>query len=84
MKGALEAEDAKAIVTPFLFPATSDGSTFRAAGHAFYGLLPCKLSLAEIEGIHGRDERIREESLESGVRITLRTLQRFLGIIKGE
>lgn len=69
-----------ALVSPFLFPASSDGNTFRAAGHAVYGFLPCRLELSEVESIHGKDEKMREASLEQGIRVVTELLLRLKAV----
>ena len=66
-----------ALVTPFLFPASSDGNAFRRDGHAVYGLVPCKLAKSEVEAVHGVNERIRDVSLEQGTRVIVQTMLRL-------
>lgn len=67
----------EAIVTPFLFPASSDSNIFRARGHDVYGLVPAALGQAELAAIHGTDERLREDALVMGVRVFYETLLRL-------
>lgn len=54
---------------PFLFPATSDNSTFRAEGIPSYGLIPAIVQTSDINSIHSHNERISTEVLGSGIRI---------------
>jgi carboxypeptidase PM20D1 len=73
------ANDPKAIPTRFLFPASSDGNAFRGQGHAVFGIIPAKFEQSEIDGVHAKNEAIREVSLEQGVRQTLETCLRLRG-----
>ncbi len=77
LEASLKQIEPDAAVSRFLFPASSDGNTFRAAGHKMFGLLPCELTRQELEAVHGPDERLREESLVFGVRVVLETLLRL-------
>ncbi len=54
---------------PFLFPATSDNSTFRAAEIPSYGLIPAIIQTSDINSIHSHNERISTEVLGSGIKI---------------
>jgi acetylornithine deacetylase/succinyl-diaminopimelate desuccinylase-like protein len=54
---------------PFLFPATSDNSTFRSHGIPSYGLIPAIVQTSDINSIHSHNERISTEVLGSGIRI---------------
>jgi acetylornithine deacetylase/succinyl-diaminopimelate desuccinylase-like protein len=70
-------EEPACTVTRFLFPASSDGNAFRVAGHPVFGLLPVRMTQDELDGIHGRNERIKEAELEKGVRVFLETFMRL-------
>jgi acetylornithine deacetylase/succinyl-diaminopimelate desuccinylase-like protein len=77
LEGAVTGQEANALVSPMVFPASSDGNAFRLAGHEFYGLFPCRLERAELEAIHGVDERLSEASLEQAVRVLVETILRL-------
>ncbi|MBI3891713.1 MAG: M20/M25/M40 family metallo-hydrolase [Candidatus Wallbacteria bacterium] len=77
LEATLHDTDKDALVTPFLFPASSDNNFFRAAGHPVFGFLPCRLEKAELDSIHGKDERLRDESLEQGIRVLTGLLLRL-------
>lgn len=70
-------EVTNALVSPMVFPASSDGNAFRNAGHEFYGLFPCRLERSELEAIHGVDERLAEASLEQASRVLVETSLRL-------
>lgn len=77
LEGAVLADTKNALVSPMVFPASSDGNAFRNAGHEFYGLFPCRLERSELEAIHGIDERVSEASLEQATRILAETMLRL-------
>ena len=53
--------DAAAI--PFLFSAGTDTKHYRAVAQAMYRLTPVKQTSQQLEGVHGRDERIEVANL---------------------
>ncbi|PTB97768.1 succinyl-diaminopimelate desuccinylase [Marivirga lumbricoides] len=54
---------------PFLFPATSDNSTFRSYDIPSYGFIPAVISERDINSIHSHNERISVEDLGSGIKV---------------
>ena len=62
------------IVTPMLTPVGTDSRYFRARGAHAYGLLPAILTQADLDTIHGADERISIDNLALGTRIIYETL----------
>ena len=52
-----------AVISPSFISGFTDCNTFRGAGIACYGFMPMHLPLAEIERVHGRDERIAIDQL---------------------
>jgi acetylornithine deacetylase/succinyl-diaminopimelate desuccinylase-like protein len=61
-----------------VIPGFTDCNAFRAIGKTCYGFLPLQVSLADIERIHGKDERVSVEAL-SGAVIDLHALLQMLG-----
>jgi acetylornithine deacetylase/succinyl-diaminopimelate desuccinylase-like protein len=55
-------------VASLLFGA-SDSRFFRSKGIPCYGVCPMLISMAELNRIHGIDERISEENMISGTRV---------------
>lgn len=80
LEGAVLREVPNALVSPMVFPASSDGNAFRNAGHEFYGLFPCRLQRSELEAIHGVDERVSEASLEQAARVLAETMLRLRSV----
>ncbi len=58
IEAALAASFPEAAVVPFLFSAGTDTKHYRAVAEAMYRLTPLRQSSADLEGIHGRDERV--------------------------
>ena len=54
---------------PFLFPASSDNNYFRQLGIPTYGLVPLVMSRADLESIHGINERIKLPDFRKGSRV---------------
>jgi len=76
---ALEREAAKhwpgVRTTPELFEAGTDAVPWRARGIPVYGVYPYPIGLAELQAMHGNDERIALESLEQGTDMITRVVQ---------
>lgn len=66
IEALVEAHQPGAVVTPNFIAGFTDCNTFRAIGITCYGFMPLRLPLAEIERIHGRDERINVEDFVLG------------------
>ena len=71
---AIEAQVPGAIVTPLQTPVATDSRFFRDRGVEAYGLLPAVLTQADINTIHGADERVSIENLTLGIKIALDVL----------
>jgi carboxypeptidase PM20D1 len=84
LAGALAEAEPTALVTPMVFPASSDNNAFRQAGHEAYGLFPVRLTRQELEAIHGVDERLTEKAIEQGVRILVDVMLRLRGTGQGK
>jgi acetylornithine deacetylase/succinyl-diaminopimelate desuccinylase-like protein len=55
------------VVVPIVSPGTTDSSYFRKAGVDYvYGIVPFMVSLDDLRGIHGADERVRLSELHAG------------------
>lgn len=79
---AIEQEVARefpdALTLPVMMPAGTDSKFFRERGIPAYGFIPAILDTELTSAIHGLDERVPVAGLETGVRVTLRTLQRLV------
>lgn len=59
---------------PILFPASSDNNYFRQFGIPTYGITPVLMTRADVESIHGTNERIRMDSFWKGIQVYHRFL----------
>jgi acetylornithine deacetylase/succinyl-diaminopimelate desuccinylase-like protein len=78
------AENAKltypgALVTPYLFQAGTDAAPWRTRGVPVYGIYPYPITAQDLARMHGNDERVPIESLESGLRMIANTLLEVAG-----
>lgn len=64
----------EARVTPYLFQAGTDAGAWRAKGIPVYGIYPYPISAADLERMHGNDERVPVDSLVSGLKMITNTL----------
>jgi acetylornithine deacetylase/succinyl-diaminopimelate desuccinylase-like protein len=71
VREAVASERPEAIVVPYLTSGGTDCKHFRPHGIVCYGHIPFELDDAELERIHGVDERVSLENLERGLRILL-------------
>ncbi|MFQ5741750.1 MAG: M20/M25/M40 family metallo-hydrolase [Acidobacteriota bacterium] len=69
----------EAITLPHLVIYGTDSRYFRKKGAICYGFFPGPVSMQEYRRIHGNDERIRESSLRTAVRIYFNVLKNFCG-----
>ena len=69
LEAAIGQEYPSAETIPFLFPATSDNSTFRHYDIPSYGLIPAVVKTSDINSIHSHNERVSLEVLGSGIKI---------------
>ena len=67
------------VVAPFLMLGGSDARHFCSVSENVYRFTPLLLSEADIEGIHGTDERISTQSLTEAVRFYVRLLRNAAG-----
>jgi acetylornithine deacetylase/succinyl-diaminopimelate desuccinylase-like protein len=56
-------------VTPYLFQAGTDAHAWRSRGVPVYGIYPYPITSEDLERMHGNDERVPIESLQSGLRM---------------
>jgi acetylornithine deacetylase/succinyl-diaminopimelate desuccinylase-like protein len=69
MADALQRRAPGAVVAPMILVAFTDSWVFRRCGLHAYGFSPFVLDDAELQRIHGNDERISLENLREGVRV---------------
>jgi carboxypeptidase PM20D1 len=62
-------------VKPYLFPASSDNNTFRAAGVTTYGITPIMIDNELMETVHNTNERIPIQSYLLGIETYLQFIQ---------
>ncbi len=70
-------ERSDAIVVPYLSPLSTDSRFFRFRNITAYGLIPIMISEAELQTIHGVDERISLDNIERGTRILFKIAQQI-------
>jgi carboxypeptidase PM20D1 len=63
IEAALAASFPEAAAVPFLFSAGTDTKHYREVVEAMYRFTPLKQSSAQLEGVHGRDERVEVANL---------------------
>jgi acetylornithine deacetylase/succinyl-diaminopimelate desuccinylase-like protein len=56
-------------VTPYLFQAGTDAYAWRSRGVPVYGIYPYPITSADLERMHGNDERVQIKSLVSGLKM---------------
>jgi acetylornithine deacetylase/succinyl-diaminopimelate desuccinylase-like protein len=61
-------------VTPYLFQAGTDAGPWRLRNVPVYGIYPYPIGARDLERMHGNDERVSIESLESGLKMITQTL----------
>jgi acetylornithine deacetylase/succinyl-diaminopimelate desuccinylase-like protein len=77
MRQAVETENPRALLVPYLSPGATDSRFFRQRGITAYGFMPVLISESELQRMHGIDERISLDNLESGTRILFDVLRRL-------
>jgi carboxypeptidase PM20D1 len=60
---ALAASFPEAAAVPFLFSAGTDTKHYRSVAEAIYRLTPLRQTAEDLEGVHGRDERVGVDNL---------------------
>jgi acetylornithine deacetylase/succinyl-diaminopimelate desuccinylase-like protein len=63
-----------ALVTPYLFQAGTDAAPWRSRGVPVYGIYPYPITAGDLTRMHGNDERVPIDSLESGLRMITATI----------
>jgi acetylornithine deacetylase/succinyl-diaminopimelate desuccinylase-like protein len=66
-----------ALVTPILTPGGTDSLFYRQKGVNAYGLVPILIDNAEVDRMHGIDERISIENLGLGIDIMTGVLEKL-------
>ena len=69
MADALHRRVPGVVVAPMILVAFTDSWVFRRCGLHGYGFSPFVMDDAELQGLHGNDERISLENLREGVRV---------------
>ena len=65
--------------SPALFEAGTDAVPWRAKGIPVYGIYPYPISLADLQAMHGNDERISIQSLLEGTDMLTRVIRQAVG-----
>jgi len=65
------------VTVPHLVIYGTDSRFFRRKGASCYGFFPGPVTMEEYKTIHGNDERIRERSLRTAVRIYYNVVKNF-------
>lgn len=65
----LQRHDPAAQITPNFIAGFTDCNTFRSKGLICYGFMPMRLPQAEIERVHGRDERLSLSEMTNATRL---------------
>ena len=79
MSDALQRRAPGVVVAPMILVAFTDNWVFRRCGLHGYGFSPFILDDAEVQRIHGNDERISLENLREGARIYTEMLMKVAG-----
>jgi acetylornithine deacetylase/succinyl-diaminopimelate desuccinylase-like protein len=79
MEEAVRSEIPGALLVPSLFSGETDSRYFRMRGITAYGFMPVIISEAELQTMHGTDERISLDNLEMGTRLLYRVLCEIAG-----
>jgi acetylornithine deacetylase/succinyl-diaminopimelate desuccinylase-like protein len=66
-------------VTPALFEAGTDATPWRTRGIPVYGVYPYPIGLADLQAMHGNDERVPIRGLEQGTDMLTRVLRDAVG-----
>lgn len=69
IEDAVRKQDAEAVTAPMISPGGTDSRFFREKGAIAYGLIPLLLTPEQVEGLHGKNERIPVEWVEKGTAI---------------
>lgn len=66
LQAALLKQDPKAVVLPFISPGATDNRFFREKGAIAYGIIPLLITPEDLEGLHGKNERLPLAELSRG------------------
>lgn len=66
---AVKKTDPEAVTAPMISAGATDSRFFREKGVICYGLIPILLELDQVEGLHGKNERIPADGVEKGTDI---------------
>ena len=76
---AIKKQDPKAITAPIMSAGATDSRFFREKGVLSYGIIPLLLQPEELEGLHGKNERIPLDGLEKGTQIVYDIVRQMQG-----
>ncbi len=76
---AVRARDPEAVTAPILSAGATDSRFFRRKGAIAYGLIPLLLIPEQLEGLHGKNERIPVEGIEAGAAIVYDVVMKMQG-----
>lgn len=79
MEQAIRSQDSQAIVFPFISPGATDMRFFREKGVLAYGIIPVLITMEDLEGLHGKNERIPVGELPKGEKILLEFVKKTQG-----
>ena len=79
MAAAMRRRAPGVVVAPMILVAFTDSWVFRRCGLHGYGFSPFVMDDAELQGLHGNDERISLENLREGVRVYTEMLMKVAG-----
>ncbi len=68
----------EAVITPIMSAGATDSRFFRDAGVPAYGLIPALITEEDLEGLHGKNERIPIKGLKTGVKIITEVIDEVL------
>lgn len=66
---AIKQNDDQAVIIPYLSPGVTDNRFFREKGVSAFGIIPLLVGLQDIDGLHGKNERIPTKELARGEKI---------------
>lgn len=83
IKRVMAAHDPGARVVPFLSAGATDARHLTKLGTQVYGFCPMRGSAAELERVHGHDERISLENVAFGVEVLYQVVRDYVGQSEG-
>lgn len=66
---AIRKQDPEAVTAPIISAGGTDSRFFREKGVISYGIIPLLISVEQMEGLHGKNERIPVEWVEKGTQV---------------